>query len=111
MDLLLDGFTIVCLVAGCFLIVTGAVGVLRMPDFYTRIHPAGKNDTLGLVMIVLGLLAETLKYSYGYMVAAKLLLILLFVVITAPAAAHAISKAAYLGGLKPWNHDEGEADD
>jgi multicomponent Na+:H+ antiporter subunit G len=110
MDLLFDIFTILCLVVGCFFSFTGAVGVLRMPDFFSRIHPAGKNDTMGVLMICLGLMTETLKYEYGYLVAAKLLLIVLFVFVTAPVASHAIAKAAFLGGLKPWTGEEDSSD-
>ncbi len=106
MQLALDIFVIVCLALGCFFALTGAVGLLRMPDFFTRVHPAGKNDTMGISLIFLGLLAETLKYEYGYLVAAKLVLIMLFVWITAPVAAHAITKAAFLAGVKPWESDQ-----
>jgi multicomponent Na+:H+ antiporter subunit G len=109
MELLLDSFIIICLVGGCFFALTGAVGVLRMPDFYSRLHPAGKNDTLGMALITLGLLVETMKYEYGYLVAAKLLLIVLFVLVTAPVATHAITKAAYLSGQKPWRAPEDDA--
>lgn len=106
MQLVLDIFTIVCLGLGCLFSLTGAVGLLRMPDFFSRLHPAGKNDTLGLAFITFGMLAETLKYDYGWLVAAKLLLILLFVWVTAPLATHAITHAAYLSGLKPWERDD-----
>ncbi len=102
MDLVLTLITIVCLLVGCFFSLTGAVGLLRMPDFYTRLHPAGKNDTLGVLFIVTGLLAETLKYDYGFFVGAKLVLVVLFVFLTAPAATHALTQAAFLEGLKPW---------
>lgn len=111
MDLLLDIFIITFLVIGVFFSLTGAVGVLRMPDFFSRIHPAGKNDTLGVLLISLALLLETLKYEYGYLVAGKLVLIVLFVFVTAPVASHAIAKAAYLGGLKPWGDDEDVKED
>lgn len=102
METLLDIFTIACLVGGCFFALTGAVGVLRLPDFFSRLHPAGKNDTMGISLITLGLLVETMKYEYGYLVAAKLVLIVLFIFITAPVATHAITKSAFLAGLKPW---------
>jgi multicomponent Na+:H+ antiporter subunit G len=105
MQMALDIFVIACLALGCFFALTGAVGILRMPDFFTRIHPAGKNDTGGVSMIVLGLLAETLKYEYGYLVAGKLVLILLFILLTAPVATHAITKAAWLSGLKAWTRE------
>lgn len=105
MDLALTVITYACLAVGCFFSLTGAVGLLRMPDFYTRLHPAGKNDTLGVLFIVTGLLAETLKYDYGFFVGAKLLLVVLFVFLTAPAATHALTQAAFLEGLRPWGCD------
>lgn len=102
----LDVFIIICLAGGCFFAMTGAVGILRLPDFYTRVHPAGKNDTMGVAMITLGLLAETMKFEFGYLVAGKLILIVLFVFITAPVATHAITKSAFLSGLKPWERED-----
>lgn len=106
MEMALDIFTIICLAGGCFFAVTGAIGILRMPDFFARLHPAGKNDTMGVSLITLGLLVETMKYHYGYLVAAKLVLIVLFIMITAPVATHAITKAGFLAGLKPWEGDD-----
>lgn len=110
MQVVLDIFTVICLGLGCLFALTGAVGILRMPDFFSRLHPAGKSDTLGVSLITLGLLTETLKYEYGYLVAAKLVLIVLFVWVTAPVATHAITKSAYLAGLKPWE-SEAKRDD
>ena len=110
MDTVLDIITILFLAAGCFFALTGAVGLLRMPDFYTRIHPAGKSDTLGVLLIVTGLLIEVVKYQYGWIVAAKLLLMCMFIFITAPAATHAVTQAAFLEGLKPWSKEESTTD-
>ena len=106
MESVFDVFTIACLAIGCFFALTGAVGILRMPDFFARLHPAGKNDTLGVSLIVFGLLAETMKHEYGYLIAAKLMLIVMFVFITGPVATHAITKAAFLSGLKPWDRED-----
>lgn len=106
METAFDIFTIVCLAGGCFFTLTGAVGVLRMPDFFARLHPAGKTDSMGVSLIVLGLLAETMKYEYGYLIAGKLLLIVMFVFVTAPVATHAITKAAFLSGMKPWDRED-----
>lgn len=105
MAIALDIFIIASLALGCFFALTGALGILRMPDFFSRQHPAGKTDSAGLALIALGLLGETLKYEYGMIVAAKLGLIVLFVLITGPAAVHAIAKSALLAGLKPWRAD------
>ncbi len=99
-----------CLATGSFFALTGAVGVLRMPDFYTRVHPAGVVDTLGQALVLVGLMflvgddtstAPLLSY-------AKLALIVLVLLVTAPVAAHAITKAAHLDGLEPLQVGEDE---
>ena len=87
---------------GCFLAVTGGIGVLRMPDFYTRLHPAGKSDTLAQISIMTGLII----YSGFTLVSAKLVLIMLFLLFTAPTATHAVAKAAHVSGIKPWQSGE-----
>ncbi len=88
---------------GCLLAVTGALGVLRMPDFYSRLHPAGKTDSLALTLIVVGLLFQTPRYpGIGSGAAIRLILIAGFIFLTSPVATHAIAKAAMLAGLRPW---------
>ena len=88
----------VLLAGGFFFIAAGAVGVLRLPDFYTRLHAVGKNDTLGVAMMVLGLaLIEGLTRN-----SAKMLLIVLFIAIANPVVTHALGRAAWKSGLKPW---------
>ncbi|MCA8959753.1 MAG: monovalent cation/H(+) antiporter subunit G [Planctomycetes bacterium] len=82
----------VLLFSGCFLALTGAVGVLRMPDFYTRIHPAGKADTLAQSLIVLGLL---IGRSHEFVTAVKLVMVTGLLYFTAPTATHAITQATY----------------
>jgi multicomponent Na+:H+ antiporter subunit G len=94
---------------GCLIAVTGTLGVLRMPDFYSRLHTAGKTDSLAQGLIMVGLLFQTWKYD-GLVLnaAARLVLITLFIMITSPIATHAITKAAYLHGLEPWRKDGAE---
>lgn len=90
------------LALGCFFAVTGGIGILRMPDFYTRMHPAGKSDTAAQTLIFVGLIIHA-----GFtLVSVKLVLIMLFLFITAPTATHAVAKAAYLSKLKPWRPGE-----
>lgn len=93
-----DYLTGALLVIGSFLAITGGLGILRMPDFYSRLHPAGKTDSLGQLLILIGLCFQT----SDWMVLAKLGLIVAFLVLTAPTATHAITKAAWLEGLRPW---------
>lgn len=90
------------LLIGCLLAITGGIGVLRMPDFYTRLHPAGKSDTLAQIFIMTGLAI----YSGFTLVSAKLILIMLFLLFTTPTATHAVAKAAHLSGIKPWKSGE-----
>lgn len=87
----------VFLAIGGFLGITGAVGLFRFPDFYTRLHAASVTDTLCAGFIVLGLLMQ----ADSAMTVFKLLLILLIILYTSPTAAHALAKAALHGGLKP----------
>lgn len=83
---------------GCFIILVAAIGVIRFPDFYTRLHPAGKGDTLGQSLVLLGLMI----YEGFTMNSVKLLIIILFIYIVNPTATHFITRAAYLAGIKPW---------
>jgi len=97
-----DVVSAVLLAFGCFLAVTGGVGVLRMPDFYTRLHPAGKTDTLAQMLIVAGLIVQ----AGLSLVSVKLLLISMFLLITSPTATHAVAKAAHLSGIRPWQPEK-----
>lgn len=101
----LDVVSTVLIFLGCVLAVTSALGLLRMPDFYTRIHPAGKSDSLAQVLIVLGVI---LQFEHQWPDIMKLLLVSLFLFVTTPVAAHATVRAAYLDGLEPWQAKESD---
>jgi len=91
------------LAVGIFFMVVGAVGLLRFPDFYTRLHATGKCDTLGEVLIIVGLLLYHLfHYSETPLVCVKLLFLILFIFITNPTATYALMRSAYKTGVKPW---------
>lgn len=86
-----------CLLGGSFFVLTGGVGVLRMPDVYTRSHAAGVTDTLGAILILSGLAVQS-----GFtLVSAKLLLILVFLLFTSPTASHALNHTAWTSGIRP----------
>lgn len=88
----------VLLAAGSLILLTGAIGILRLPDFYTRLHAAGKNDTLGVALVALGIAAlEGPTLESG-----KILLILVFVALANPTVTHALGRAAHRAGLRPW---------
>lgn len=91
-----------CLVAGSFFSVISGIGVLRMPDFYTRSHAAGIADTLGATLILLGLGI----HSGANLVTVKLVFIFLFLFLTTPTATHALVKAAYSKGLEAPDVEE-----
>lgn len=86
---------------GCVFVVVGAVGLLRMPDLYTRLHAAGVTDTGGAIFIVLPLILYALLVEQLYIVAFKLVLILFFTLFTGPTASHALAKTALLFGHVP----------
>jgi multicomponent Na+:H+ antiporter subunit G len=81
---------VVLVTLGVFFLFMGALGLLRFPDFYTRMHAAGKCDTLGSLLVFLGLAI----YQGFDLVSLKLLLIALFIFLTSPTATHAMAWAA-----------------
>jgi multicomponent Na+:H+ antiporter subunit G len=85
-------------VAGGILAVIGAIGMLRFPDVYTRIHAASITDTGGAGLMLLGLCL----ISGFSLVTLKLAIIWVFIMLSSPAAAHALANAAYSSGHTPW---------
>jgi multicomponent Na+:H+ antiporter subunit G len=86
---------------GAFCLV-GAVGVLRMPDFYTRVHAASVTDNVGSFAILLGLVLQ----AGLTLTAAKLAIVALLIFFTSPAATHALAKAALERGVRPLGTEE-----
>jgi multicomponent Na+:H+ antiporter subunit G len=86
-----------CLLIGSFLCISGGVGVLRFPDFYTRMHAVGVTDTLAAGMILVGLMLQ----SPDSQVVIKLMMILLMTLFINPTASHALAKAAIHNRLLP----------
>lgn len=78
--------------------VIGGIGMLRLPDFYTRMHAAGMIDTMGAGMILLGLMLQ----GGWTIVTIKLVLIGVFIFFTSPVSTHAVAKAALSSGLEPY---------
>ena len=96
----------ICLVSGALCCVVGGVGLLRMPDVYTRNHASGINDTLGAGLILVGLMCQ----SGLTLVTVKLAMVLLFMLLIGPIVSHALLKAAYAHGVKAHDQDK-EVDD
>ena len=86
-----------CLLLGSAFCIIGGIGLIRLPDFYSRIHGGGITDTLGAGLVMLGLMLQA-----GWsLVTVKLVLIMLFLLLTSPVASHAIARAARHSGLEP----------
>lgn len=92
----------VLLVTGGAFCVIGALGLLRLPDFFTRMHAAGLVDTLGAGLILVGLMLQ----AGLTLVTVKLAVIGLLLLITSPTATHALARAALVRGLKPLLAEE-----
>ena len=94
---MLDTLAIVLVFAGAAFCLVGAIGVLRFPDVFSRMHSAGIMDTLGAFLVLVGLMLLA-----GWSLAtAKLVFVLAFLWMTSPTATHALAKAAIHGGEKP----------
>ena len=97
-EMMADITSVILLMIGSFFVVGGAVGTMRFPDFYSRLHSAGVTDTLGAILILVGLMFLT-----GWtLITVKLIFIGLFLFITGPTATHAIANAALTAGLRPF---------
>lgn len=102
MAMLIDVLSWVLIFTGVFFAVVSGIGIVRMPDFFTRVHAMGVTDTMGAVPILLGLVLQaglTLETI-------KLCLIGLFLLFTSPVSVYALAQAALSDGLKPLLHKE-----
>ncbi len=85
------------LLTGSFFAVVGGIGIVRLPDFYTRLHGGGMTDTLGAGLILIGLMFE----SGLTLATAKLGMILALLLICSPTSCHALAQSAISEGLQP----------
>ena len=92
---LLDIVSSILLIAGVFFGLSGAIGLFKFPDFFTRVHAASVTDSIAAILIIAGLLLQT-SFDLN---TAKLLFVLAFLMITSPTASHALAKSARHGGL------------
>lgn len=92
---------ILFLIGGAFFFFVGTTGLIRMPDVYCRMHATTKCDTLGAGLILTGLII----FNGFSMISLKLLLILIFIWLTNPTAAHIIAKAEYKKDLSAQQED------
>ncbi len=102
----LDVLSWVFIVAGLFFIVVGGIGLIRLPDVYTRLHAAGMTDTMGAGLLLIGL-----SFQAGLtLVTVRLLMIWAFLLFTSPIATHALARAALHGKVEPIQIDLGGGD-
>ena len=94
----------VFIILGLFFFTGGSIGILRFPDFFSRLHPAGKLDTMGVLMCMTGMAIYTARdFSLpSILTALKIMLIVVVIFITSPTATHAILDAGVRAGLSPW---------
>lgn len=106
MAILLDIVTFLCLAVGVASMLIGSYGLLKLPDMFARMHAAGMVDTLGLGLIMVGLIVQA-----GFsLISFKLFLIIVFVIYTGPAVTHALAQAALNAGVKPLLRDDPQDD-
>ena len=103
MNGLIDTASWILLAGGALFSVIGGIGMLRMPDFYTRMHAASITDTAGMILMLAGLMLQ----AGLTLVTAKLVFVMLFLLITSPTATHALARAALEDGIEPQaDHDK-----
>ena len=88
--------------AGIALMAITALGLARLPDFFSRVHAASKTETLGIALVLLGLIL----HEGASLVSLKFALIAVFIAIANPVAAHVLSRAAVRAGTMPWRKPE-----
>ena len=102
MSLAIDIVSWVLIASGCIFMVTGGIGLVRLPDLFSRFHAAGITDTSGVGLILVGIM-----FQAGFtLLTVKLIFILMFILFTSPTATHALARAARLGGLSAWRRSE-----
>ncbi|WP_417732329.1 monovalent cation/H(+) antiporter subunit G [Rosistilla oblonga] len=93
----LDILSWALMLIGAFFSIVGGIGIVRLPEFFSRLHGAGITDTMGAGAILLGLV-----FQVGLSLAAvKLIMILFFLLVTSPSSCHALARSAVTHGLKP----------
>jgi multicomponent Na+:H+ antiporter subunit G len=111
--MILNTICVILIVSGLIFFIGGAVGVIRFPDFYTRMHAAGKGDTMSVFLILIGLALYQLgDFNTGnLLVAGKILFITIFVMWASPTSTHALIKAGMDEGQKMWERKQDEEGD
>jgi multicomponent Na+:H+ antiporter subunit G len=106
MTMIIDWISGIFLLIGGLLCITGGVGLLRLPDFFARVHAAGVTETLATPLLLVGLMLQ-MDWSLDLV---KVLIIMILVLATNPTATHAMSKAALHGSFRPQIKDNDSPD-
>ncbi|MFT4689819.1 MAG: monovalent cation/H(+) antiporter subunit G [Verrucomicrobiia bacterium] len=116
----IDCISIFLIAVGILFFLGSVIGLMRFPDFYTRMHAAGKGDTLSTILILGGLAVHYLHQLHGiepghvveniqvFLVAGKIFAIAAFIMLTSPTSTHALMQAGYHDGIKPVGEDVSE---
>ena len=102
MEMFVDILSWGCLLVGAGFLLIGAIGVMRLPDFYTRLHAVSIGDTMGTGLILAGLMLQ----GGLSLVTVKLILMFYFMIFTGPTATHALAEAAMQAKLEPLVDDK-----
>ncbi len=89
---------------GALVVLVGAVGLVRMPDLFTRMHASGVIDGLGAGSVLVGLALVALAAG-SWTTVTRLLMVLAFVWLSSPTACHALARTAHVAGLVPWTRE------
>ena len=108
--MIINIISIFLICTGLVFFIGGAVGILRFPDFYTRMHAAGKGDTCSMILILAGLALYQLHVPSmaNFLVVGKMIFIAMFIMSTGPTSTHALIKAGFEEGIKMWTRDKKE---
>ncbi|TWU23319.1 Na(+)/H(+) antiporter subunit G [Novipirellula galeiformis] len=104
---LIDALSWILLLSGSVFSIIGGIGIVRLPEFFSRMHGAGITDTMGAGLIVAGLLLQ----AGLSLTALKLVAILFFLTVTSPSSCHALARSALSHGLKPMLDGETNRED
>lgn len=100
---------IIFILSGIFFFATATIGLLRFPDFYTRMHATGKGDTMGALLSLTGMALYNLHHGFSLaiiLVSIKIMFIAVLIFLANPTATHAITKAGLDCGVEPWTRKE-----
>lgn len=97
MDLVIDLLSWSLLSFGTIFVLIGGIGVVRLDEFYSRMHAASLTDSMGTILFLVGLMLQ----SGASLATVKLMAILAFMLLTGPTATYALANAALMSGLKP----------